>query len=88
MIGLGLGFLAFGLVAGFLLARARFQMKASPEQQEALESMAAEVEKIKKQLSQLQQDKADLSYQLGESKKTLNHTEQCMKKLQGQLEDN
>lgn len=85
MIWLCVGFLVSGLVVGFLLARSHFQRIASPEQQQALTVMAADAEVAKKQLSQLQQDKADLTYQLGEAQKSLSYNEQRMAKLQKQL---
>ena len=82
MIGLCAGVLMMGIAAGFLLAKTRFQKLPSAEQQKKLVDMAAEAALINKQLSQLQQDKADLTYQLGESKRSLSYAEQQLKKQQ------
>lgn len=87
MIGLYAGILIVGLGVGFFLAKSRYQSAVSPEQQQALEAVTTEVEQIKAQLAQLKQDKADLSYQLGESRKSLNYAEQRVEKLKQQLAD-
>lgn len=84
MVWLSGGLLVLGLVAGFLWAKYRYQTAASPEQQKLLATMTAESEAINNQLSQLQQDKADLKYQLGEVQKSLNYAEQRVEKLKSQ----
>ena len=76
--------LVLGVVAGFLLAKYRYQAAPSPEQQLQLAAMIAESEAVNNQLSQLQQDKADLKYQLGEVQKSLNYAEQRVEKLKSQ----
>lgn len=88
MLWLFAGVLVVGLAVGFFLAKSRFQAGASPEQQRELAAITAESDSIKNQLSQLQQDKADLRYQLGEAKKSLNYAEQRIEKLQSQRDEN
>jgi uncharacterized membrane-anchored protein YhcB (DUF1043 family) len=68
--------LLVGAALGYGLAKRQRANKAQAALQLEVEAFAEQLEQLREQLAALQQDKADLSYQLGESEKARRYAEQ------------